>query len=174
MQRLIILTDLWGKESSSHWLDEYIQFLENKFECVVYDSCELAGIDPTGMSENEIHNQFVNGGIERAIKNIVDIETNLIDVLGFSVGGTIAWKAALSGLKVNKLTALSSTRIRYETNKPDCTISLHFGENDSFKPNEDWLRNLGLQIETVQNEGHDFYRNFKLVESIIKRNHFAK
>lgn len=168
MQRLIILTDLWGKKSSSQWLDEYIQFLENKFDCIIYDSCQLAEIDISNLSEKEIHNKFIDGGIDRAVKNLLRQEKEVIDVLGFSIGGTIAWKAGLFGLKINSLTALSSSRIRYESQSPNCTISLSFGELDLFKPSNDWIIKSGLQVEIIKNEGHDFYRKIGLVESILK------
>ncbi len=89
MERLIILTDLWGENTSLNWLDAYARFLENKFECIVYDSCKLAEIVSTGMSEKEIHNLFVDGGIDRAVKNLLRKEKGDVYVLGFSIGGTI-------------------------------------------------------------------------------------
>lgn len=42
--RLLLLSDLWGKENSL-WISNYLAILEEYYECVFYDCCELAGID---------------------------------------------------------------------------------------------------------------------------------
>ena len=67
-----------------------------------------------------------------------------MDILGFSIGGYIAWKAALEGLKVRNLTAVSATRLRFETTKPDCKIALIYGEHDTFQPSIDWYNRIEL------------------------------
>ena len=44
--KLIILSDLWGKEKSN-WVSDYVELLKNKFEIQYYDCCDLGGIDKT-------------------------------------------------------------------------------------------------------------------------------
>ena len=56
----------------------------------------------------------MNSGIEIAVQTLLNKEKGEIKILAFSVGGTIAWKAALKGLKVSDLVAVSSNRLRYE------------------------------------------------------------
>lgn len=163
--RLIILSDLWGKEKAE-WIANYIEILESKFDIKFYDCCELANIDKTDYAEKNLHNQFVNGGIERAVENLLKIENEKIDVLAFSIGGTIAWKAGLKGLNVEKLFAVSSTRLRYENEIPNCAIKLYFGENDSNKPNEDWFEKQAIDFEIIKKKEHNFYVEKDFITSI--------
>jgi hypothetical protein len=44
--KLIMLSDLWGKEKSE-WITDYVAVLESKFEIMFYDCCELGGVDKT-------------------------------------------------------------------------------------------------------------------------------
>lgn len=165
MNKLIILSDLWGRRKSN-WLQQYVSILENHFEIVFYDSCELAEIDLSDYSEEKIHQAFTNGGIERAVEALLDKEKGNIDVLGFSIGGLIAWKATLNGLNTRSLTAISSTRLRYEERCPDCTINLFYAENDNYKPAEDWFRKLNLEMNIYKDEGHEFYSNKEIAAEV--------
>jgi hypothetical protein len=166
--RLIILSDLWGKEKAA-WTLDYIELLKNKFEIQYYDCCELGEIDKTNFSEENLHNQFVNGGIEKAVANLLKIEKNQIDVLAFSIGGTIAWKAALKGLNIGKLFAVSSTRLRYEDEIPSGTIQLYYGENDCNKPSNDWFEKHSIDFEIIKNKEHDFYTEKESADSICAK-----
>ncbi|ASS49496.1 MAG: hypothetical protein A3D31_02735 [Candidatus Fluviicola riflensis] len=156
MKKLIILSDLWGKRKSD-WMNDYVTILENHFEVEFYDCCELAEIDLSDYTEDKIHRQFTNGGIDRAVKALLDKEKDTINVLGFSIGGLIAWKAILGGLKAESLTAISSTRLRYEDKRPECTINLFYAENDLYKPLEDWFHTLNIEMNLYKEKEHDFY-----------------
>jgi pimeloyl-ACP methyl ester carboxylesterase len=89
--------------------------------------------------------------------NSPNLEKNKIDILAFSIGGTIAWKAILKGLKVERLFAVSSTRLRYETEVPDCEIKLYFGEKDNWKPDEYWFEKHQITPEIIKNKSHQMY-----------------
>lgn len=89
-------------------------------------------------------------------------------VLGFSMGGFIAWKASLLGLKTTHLFAISATRIRYETQKPDCTISLFYGSDDVTTPNKTWLKQMELDATFYPNEGHEMYQKEAIAKAIRK------
>lgn len=168
MRRLIILSDLWGKEKSE-WVSHYEEMLKELFEIKYYDCCVLGDIDTSTFSEENIHRQFLNGGIEKSITTLLQNETEELDVLGFSIGGYIGWKAALAGLKVNSITAVSSTRIRYEQQKPKGVIELYFGEYDNFKPDNDWFERLNLERNIFRQEDHDFYRKKEIAVDICAR-----
>lgn len=177
MNKLIVLSDLWGKRRSD-WINQYVAILENHFEVIFYDCCELAEIDLSDYSEDKIHKEFTNGGIERAVKAILDKEKGNINVLGFSIGGLIAWKAILDGLKAESLTAISSTRLRYEDKRPECKINLFYAENDEYKPIDDWFKKLNLEMNIYKEEEHEFYSNKEIaieicskIISITKPNH---
>ena len=63
-QRLLLRSDLFG--GNPEWIQNYIKILESKFDVQYYDVLQLAHIDSL-IIEKEIHNQFLNGGIEKAI-----------------------------------------------------------------------------------------------------------
>lgn len=87
--RLLLLSDLWGKEKSD-WVCFYTDILKERFELKYYDFCELGNVDKTIYSEENLHQQFVNGGIEIAVEKLSQEETATINILGFSIGGLIA------------------------------------------------------------------------------------
>nr|WP_315193163.1 alpha/beta hydrolase [uncultured Flavobacterium sp.] len=163
--RLIILSDLCGKEKSD-WVSDYVEQLKDKFEIQFYDCCELGAIDSTNYTEESLHIQFVNGGIEKVIENLLEAEKNQIDILAFSVGGTIAWKAALKGLDIRNLFAVSSTRLRFEEDIPNGVIKLYYGENDINKPSNNWFEKHSINFEIIKNKGHNFYTQKEYATSI--------
>ncbi len=163
--KLIILSDLWGKEKS-FWVDYYTKLLEEKFMLKYYDCCELGEIKKYEYSENNLHKQFMNGGIAKAIENLKAIEKTEVYVLAFSIGGLICWKASLTGLKTRGIFAISSTRLRYETEKPSGIIELIYGEKDEFQPENEWFQNLNISKKFVKNENHNFYQKQEHAKNI--------
>lgn len=166
-RRIILLTDLWGMMNAD-WLHAYTKPLSQKADLHIYDSRELAGIDLRLDSEEELHKAFVEEGIKRAVKRLVQLEQSSVEVLAFSIGGTIAWKAALQGLQMTKLYAISATRLRKETQKPDAQISLRYGADDVFRPDAEWERSMSLDFAVVPHKTHDFYRKPKCAERVLK------
>lgn len=154
--RLIILSDLWGFKNND-WISFYTSQLKLHFDVQFYDCCELGQLDIENNSAEKIHTQFVDRGIDEAISNLLKKETEPIRVLTFSIGGTIAWKAGLMGLKISQFTAISATRLRYENEKPNCSIQLIFGELDQYKPNKEWFSNLGINENNIPNKKHNLY-----------------
>ena len=164
--KLIILSDLWGNIDSK-WIKFYAKNLVH-FEIKLYSCCEIAEIDSQNKTEKEIHNEFIEFGIEKAIENLLKLETDEINVLAFSVGGTIAWKAALKGFKIASLYAVSSTRLRYETTVPNCESMLFFGDGDSNKPNTDWFAKTKLPFEIIKNKNHDLYSDGDFIRKLCE------
>jgi hypothetical protein len=154
--RLLILSDLFGGKNPE-WLKIYMNLLQSKFEIQYYDVLEMANIDSDNFIESEIHNQFLNGGIDKAVQSLLQLETGKIVVLGFSIGGTIAWKTSLKGLNITHLFAVSSTRLRYETEVPDGIIKLYFGEKDPHKPNPKWFLDLNVDNKIFEDNNHQLY-----------------
>ena len=138
---ILLLSDLWGKENSD-WMDLYLQPLSEYFKITYYDCSELAEVDKSIYTEEHLHKQFVKGGIENAVENLLNKENKFFTIVGFSIGGLIAWKACLSQLSTNNLYAISSTRLRYETIKPSTNIELFYGVDDQHKPSEEWFNQL--------------------------------
>lgn len=164
-QRLLILSDLWGLKKSD-WLSYYTDILNEKFEIKYYDCCTLGELDTSTYTEDALHKQFVNGRIELAVQNLLDKETETAHILAFSIGGTIAWQSMLKGLKVASLHAVSATRLRYETNKPDGDIKLYFGENDTYAPNIKWFSKMNSIVVIKKKKGHDLYTEPKFAREL--------
>lgn len=163
--RLVILSDLWGSEKSE-WVSQYIKNLGRNFDIKFYDCCDLANINKSNYNEIYVHNQFVNGGIEIAVENLLKTEKGKIEILAFSVGGTIAWKAALKGLQVSALIAISSTRLRYEMAVPSCRIRLHFGGEDINKPSLEWFEKYCVSHEIYSKKSHEMYVESDIAKKI--------
>ena len=121
-----------------------------------------------------IHNEFVNGGIERAVEKLQleEISENSI-VLGFSVGGTIGWKYALETGLVLSLACVSSTRLRYENIKPNCKIDLYFGNKDTYAPENSWFEKLSLNKITLEGE-HNIYKKESFSKFICSQFLYSK
>lgn len=155
-ERLIIISDLWGNEKAD-WLTNYILILETKFEVVFYDSCEIGKVEKSDSKQENRHRQFVNGGIDIAVENLIEKEKSPIDILAFSVGGVIAWKYGLRTGNIKSLTSVSSTRLRKETKRPKGEIELYFGENDKHQPTTEWMENMQVEFHLVHNKYHKVY-----------------
>lgn len=156
---------MWGW-AKSDWINSYISLLEPYFDIKLYDSGALANIDYSYAIEKQIHTQFMDGGIDLAVKSIINAETEKIDVLAFSIGGTIAWKAGMNGLEIGNLFLVSSTRIRYEIQRPHCEIRLYFGEYDNFKPDDTWFSAMKLNYVDIKLGQHDIYENEEIAHRI--------
>ncbi len=167
-KRLIIISDLWGREKSE-WLINYTQILKRDFDIAYYDSCELGGIDKSDYTEEKLHKQFVNGGIEKAVESLIKTEKGKVNILAFSVGGTIAWQFGIKSDQIDSLICVSSTRLRYETVRPNGRITLYFANNDSYKPPVEWCEGMALNCNIIIDKEHQFYRESKSSDQICKQ-----
>ncbi|MDH5368308.1 MAG: hypothetical protein OEW67_15120 [Cyclobacteriaceae bacterium] len=166
--KLIILSDLWGLEKSQ-WIDYYKNNLQNSFEIKCYDSCELGQLDQSIYSEEALHKQFINGGIEIGVQNLLKKEKDDATILGFSVGGTIGWKYGIARSGIKSLYAVSSTRLRYEVNKPRGNIALYFGSEDNYKPTKDWCNKMNVACIEEIDKGHQVYMESDFAKKLCKK-----
>lgn len=170
-RRLLILSDLWGKEKAD-WVEYYQQALQHDFNIHFYDCCELADVDKSGYTQDALHKQFLNDGIEKAVEKLLTFETDKVTILAFSIGGTIAWKFAHASQKVSALYCVSSTRLRYETVKPTAKIQLWYGEYDHFRPSKDWFDQIDVDYDILKGEDHELYTKpvfaVKAIAQILK------
>lgn len=131
--QLLLLSDLWGFQQS-HWQQHYPHILGQNYDITLIDCCTLADVKTSQSSQEVIHQQFINGGIDKGVNSLLDKKLTSDLIIGCSIGGLIAWKAMLQGLKAEKLIAISATRLRYEINKPEGDLTLYYGEEDPYKP----------------------------------------
>ncbi|MEM9142390.1 MAG: hypothetical protein AAGA86_05335, partial [Bacteroidota bacterium] len=159
-ERLVILSDMWGVKNGL-WITSYLAYLQQYYTIAFHDCQQLANVDLTINTEENIHEAFVNGGIDTAVSHLLKKERLPSHYLAFSTGGTIAWKAGLNGLPMKSLMCISPTRIRFETQKPDAPLTLIYGANDNYRPSKSWAKDLGVDMELVRNFGHSLYTDEK-------------
>ncbi|UJH68304.1 hypothetical protein [Allomuricauda sp. SCSIO 65647] len=164
-EKLVVVSDMWGVKKGL-WITSYFGYLQQYYDISFYDCQQLANLDVPICTEKNIHEAFVNGGIETAAAHLLKKEEKASHYLAFSTGGTIVWKAALSGLPMKSLTALSATRVRFEKEHPDCELNLIYGECDKFKPDMKWAKEVGVSLRIIPSFGHQLYTDEKIIGDI--------
>ena len=48
-------------------------------------------------------------------------------------------------------------------------ITLYFGKNDKFKPDDNWFDNLDLKENLFPNENHEFYQKKEVAATICNQ-----
>ena len=146
--KIIVLSDIHG------WLPNSCK---DKPNIICHDSRLLGKVDLNG----NIHEQFLKGGIDLAARSLTKEEVEL--VIGLSVGGAIAWRAALFGMNCKRLVLISATRLRKEVEKPRCELELIYGEDDPFRPKEGWFKKLNLSFTLINNGSHEIYKELEIL-----------
>ena len=164
-ERLVIVSDMWGAKKGL-WITSYLGYLQQYFNIAFYDCQQLGNVDEKINSAENVHQAFVDGGIDTAVAHLLKKEKEPAHYLCFSIGGAIAWKAGLLGLPMKSLYAVSATRIRSEVEKPEGEIRLLFGDGDMYRPKASWYEKLGLTGELVEGFGHDMYSDEKIIKKV--------
>lgn len=165
MKTLLVLSDLWGTPKSD-WVHQYTKLLNEKYNVEYIDCTVLAELDLSDYTQEALHQQFVNGGIDRAVQNLKSKITTEVHILAFSVGGTIGWQCALITPFIQKLVCVSSTRLRKEVQKPTCETVLFFGEQDAFAPKTAWFEGMKLVPTLLENKTHDMYKESQVASRV--------
>lgn len=166
-KRLLILSDIYGLHQND-WLNHYTDKLKNDFEIVVWDSRVLAGIPAELEDIEQVHRLFVSGGIASAVGNLIQSDEKPDLILGFSIGGTIAWQVAAQNPKLSQLFLISSTRLRKETNRIAIPFELFYGTEDNYKPTPEWFAKMECVPHLLKNEGHEFYKKEVFAKKIVE------
>jgi len=164
-EKLVVLSDMWGAKKGL-WIASYFGYLQQYYDIVFHDCQQLGNIDVPVSSEENVHRAFVEGGIDAAVASLLKKETKPAHYLAFSTGGTIAYKAALKGLPMKSLTAISATRIRLEEQRPDTQLNLLYGECDPNKPDMEWSQQVGVDFKIAPNFGHMLYSDEKIISEV--------
>tara|TARA_R110000868_G_scaffold52221_4_gene165274 strand:- start:64181 stop:64726 length:546 start_codon:yes stop_codon:yes gene_type:complete len=167
-ERLVIVSDMWGTKKGL-WITSYLGYLQQHYDIVFYDCQELANINLTVETEENLHKEFINGGIDTAAAHLLKRENIPSHYLSFSTGGTIVYKAGLLGLPIKSLYAISSTRLRMENEKPNFPVQLMYGSNDEFRPSEQWAKELELELDLALGFGHDLYADEKIIKDVCQQ-----
>ncbi len=162
-ERLVILSDMWGSKKGL-WITSYLGYLQQYFDIVFYDCQQLANISLTLDTEDNICKEFVNGGMETAVAHLLIKESEPSHYLAFCAGGSIAWKAAIKGLPMKSLYAVSAMGLHTEREKPNCPVTMLYGEYDGLVPAKEWFSSLGVSVEVVPNFGQGLYTDEKIIK----------
>lgn len=158
---------MWGLVGCT-WIKHYVELLDPFFSIQLYDSCVLGEVSAADVVAGNIHSAFIHGGIDTAAEKLRMLEVEKVEVLAFSMGGSIAWEAGLKGLEIGHLYAVSSTRLRLQSEKPACRIQLFYGSDDPFQPDALWFETLKLEAALMERGGHDFYRDAAAAQRICE------
>ncbi len=164
-ERLVILSDMWGIKRGM-WITSYLGYLQQYYQIEFYDIMQLANIDYMHYSEEELYQEFVNGGVNTAVAHLLKKETKPSHYLAFCAGGTVAWKAALKGLPMKSLYAVSPGELHSEVEAPLVHTTLLYGGNYSKIPSDNWVNQTGVEIEVVPNFGSTLYSDEKIIKKV--------
>jgi len=147
-----------------------VEKLSETYEVRCFSVLVLANLKKSNFdSKEQIHNELISkGGIQTAVQNLLKAVNCKIDLaVGFSIGGFVLWKAALGKLKAINLYCISSTRLRYEIQKPNCYTKAIFGAKDVYVPTKMWFQKLKIEYQIIENEGHEFYKKEEQIMSLF-------
>lgn len=159
--RIAIISDLWGFNNDPY-VNLYVEKLYNHFDVDLIDAQVLSDVT-SNEKEEEIHKQFIESGIDIATERLVKSGIHFDAILGFSVGGTIGWKAIQSGANIDTLYAISATRLRKETKPLKQNTKLFFGENEQFGPTKEWFEEMNIDYSIIPNSGHQLYKEVSFI-----------
>lgn len=160
MRNIVILSDIHGLALTDQTNARFLKGFDSIDQLNSIDLAQISASDP-----NVRHNDMVTGGIDVAASKLKSLYPYGIEfALGLSVGGVILWRAALTGLSIGRLVCFSSTRLRFETQVPDCPIRLYFGANDKYRPDTSWFTTAGVEQQLIDGEGHEFYKTTRAAE----------
>ena len=164
-QRLVVVSDMWGSKKGL-WITSYLGYLQQYFNIDFYDSRELAQIDKNTVCSEELYTSFLEGGMETAVSRLLAQETTESHYLTFCAGGTIAWNAALKGLPVKSLYAVSPIGLEKQAEGPDCPVTLLYGELSQVIPSDEWRVRTKASIEVIPSFGQEMYSDEKIIRKV--------
>ena len=164
-EKLVVVSDMRGSENGL-WITSYLGYLQQYFNIVFYDSRELARIDQRLSSSEDLYSAFINGGLDHAVAQLMVSESEASHYLTFCAGGNIAWHAALRGLPMKSIYAVSPMEIEKETEAPECPVTLLFGDTDKEIPSTQWAIETRSVVQTIPNFGHEMYTDEKIIQKV--------
>ena len=164
-ERLVVLSDMWGAKKGM-WITSYLGYLQQYFDIVYYDSHQLSDLDITEYTPEKVCAAFNEGGMDTAIAQLLMKEQTPSHYLTFCAGGLIAWNAALKGLPIKSLYAVSPLELQNELDRPAIPITLLYGEYHDPIPSNKWADHMNIPIEVVPKFGRELYTDEKIIKKV--------
>lgn len=164
-ERLVVLSDMWGAKKGM-WITSYLGYLQQYFDIVYYDSQQLSDLEIIEYTPENICKAFNQGGMDTAVAQILMKETEPSHYLTFCAGGLIAWNAALKGLPMKSLYAVSPLNLEEKIERPDVPIKLLYGEYHEDIPPRKWVDHTNIPLEVVPKFGRELYTDEKIIRKV--------
>ena len=166
-KNLLILSDIRGI-SKATYLQGFFDILQAQYSIEILDTPALGGVKIDGKEQSQIHTDMLATGVDCAVKKLL-VRQSVTGILAFSIGGWVAWRAMLQALKVDKLVAVSATRLRYEERWPEQgSIHLMYGGADPYRPKQYWPTAKNITTEVLTGQPHTLYENGAFAEKLTK------
>jgi len=159
-KKLIVISDMYGFQDDK--IPDHSNFEIEGWMIQHYDCRQISSID----KNDNIHAQYLESGIEKGVEYLLENESDIDCIVAYSMGGTIAWKAIIKGLNVKHLIAVSATRLRLETEKPNCKLSLLYGADDGYQPTPEWFDHMKIIPEIYEHKNHEMYKEIEIKNRI--------
>lgn len=166
-ERLIVISDMWGARKGI-WANSYLVYLQQYFDVTYYDSQHLAKIDHREISGEQLLEGFLDGGIAKAIAQLIQNEKEPCHYVGFGIGGTIAWQANLKGLPMKSLYMASAPFMGEEKDKPVNPITMVYGELDANMPSRERFDEWQVDPVIIKGYGHSLYTQEPVIKKIAQ------
>lgn len=164
-ERLVVLSDMWGAKKGL-WITSYLGYLQQYFDIVFYDIRKLSDVNLISDSVDDLYEAFTKGGMNTAMAQLLLKEREESHYLTFCAGGTVAWNAALCGLPMKSLTAISPVDLHLLQEKPDCKINLLYGEYQEYIPTPEWLSEMDVNLEIMPRFGRELYSDDYIIQKV--------
>ncbi|OAJ34142.1 hypothetical protein [Piscirickettsia salmonis] len=168
----IIASDMYGifdlnQKKLNYIVDTEKLLIKCGYNVTVCSVPNIAGI--TNFTKESMHSQYISTGIERAAHTLAESCLSYDLAIGFSVGGTVFWKASKYFDKFTKeLICVSSTRLRYEKEPIIAKTHLIYGGNDIYKPDIMCMKALANSYQILDKLEHEFYRSYDIRKIICE------
>jgi hypothetical protein len=166
-ERLVILSDLWGPRKGL-WITSYLGYLQQYCDITYYDTSQLADLEETHPTAQSLLATFTEGGLERAVRNLLSKEKKAAYYLTFCAGGTVVWNAVKRGLPVNSVYAVSPVNLHREAQGLPCPVKVLYGEYMEDKPSKKWANLTDTAMEVIPRFGKEMYSDEKIIQLICQ------
>lgn len=167
-ERLVVISDMWGAKKGI-WATSYLVYLQQYFDVTYYDSQQLAKIELREGCGELLDDAFSNGGVDKAIAQLMHNEKEPYHYVAFGIGGTIAWQANLQGLPMKSLYVVSAPSIGCQNNnKPGIPTKIVYGDLDANLPSKKWFDQIEMDYEIIKGFGHNLYTHDVIIKEIAQ------
>ena len=153
MSGLLIVSDIHGFPHARHDLGSLA-----RRPIVHHRLADLSG-QPELSGETLHAHLFKGDGMGLAARALARAGHAGLCGVGFSAGGSALWQAIARGLRLRALVCVSSTRLRCEVAPLAIPTFVLWGEDDPYRPDQEWNRYVPLESKSYAGQHHDFYRS---------------